>query len=503
MAHQHRSHLMLLLLALVTALAGQQGAKAYTATSAKDNSRQNHYGAKQHRERPQANLLVVVIGGFRWDYLERFAPRGGRFPGFDNFRRGGVETEYLQSVFPSESFPAWQTINTGLYPGDHNIIANQFADVGASDGKMYFDRANEHYTGLHKWWNANEPIWASASKAGLNFSTFLWSRCDVEWFDVKTEEPKFCENIYKKDESKTLQINIEMAQIHFQEKMANAAIVYEDSLLKASAQYGPLSKETESSLRQLDAMINYTLGRLAETHMDEHVNFIIMSDHGMSYGANPTKNHHPFPNFPFNENKVRTVSMEAAIRPVGRQVRMVVGEGAYAMVFPVSPEATNRVLRALDLALKGVEIYTEDQIPPHLHWKDSKYCPPILVLAHPGTVIQRASGQHQRPPTVMPKSYDEYEGKSRHSGISGYDPEEPEMRGVFMARGPGFLSSDYPQPPIHLVDIYQMICFLLDIDPLPNDGIWDRIRALLKNSSVSLNSSVVLTLFTLLFVTLQ
>ena len=37
----------------------------------------------------------------------------------------------------------------------------------------------------------------------------------------------------------------------------------------------------------------------------------------------------------------------------------------------------------------------------------------------------------------MPKSYDEYEGKSRHSGISGYDPEEPEMRGVFMARGPG------------------------------------------------------------------
>ena len=42
---------------------------------------------------------------------------------------------------------------------------------------------------------------------------------------MKTEEPKFCENIYKKDESKTLQINIEMAQIHFQEKMANAAIV--------------------------------------------------------------------------------------------------------------------------------------------------------------------------------------------------------------------------------------------------------------------------------------
>ena len=186
-------------------------------------------------------------------------------------------------------------------------------------------------------------------------------------------------------------------------------------------------------------MINYTVGRLAETRMDEHVNFIIMSDHGMSYGANPTKNHHPFPNFPLNKYKPRTVSMEAAIRPVGRKVRMVVGEGAYAMVYPVYPKDTHAVLEALHNTLKGVEIYTKDEIPPHLHWKDSKYCPPILVLAHPGVVIQRASGQHQRPPTVMPKSYDEYEGKSRHSGISGYDPEEPEMRGVFMARGPGTL----------------------------------------------------------------
>ena len=48
-----------------------------------------------------------------------------------------------------------------------------------------------------------------------------------------------------------------------------------------------------------------------------------------------------------------------------------------------------------------------------------------------------------------------------------------------------------------------MICFLLDIEPLSNDGVWDRIRALLRNSSVSLNSSVVLTLFTLLLLTLQ
>ena len=33
--------------------------------------------------------------------------------GFNNFMAQGVRTEYLESVFPAESFPAWQTIQTG------------------------------------------------------------------------------------------------------------------------------------------------------------------------------------------------------------------------------------------------------------------------------------------------------------------------------------------------------------------------------------------------------
>ena len=114
-----------------------------------------------------------------------------------------------------------------MYPGGHNIIANQFADHGPEvdhNGK-YFDKGNVETTGLPKWWQYHEPIWATASKAGLNFSTFLWSRCDAEWFDVKTEKPVFCENMYRKDESKTLSLNLESALIHFQNGLAEAAIV--------------------------------------------------------------------------------------------------------------------------------------------------------------------------------------------------------------------------------------------------------------------------------------
>ena len=59
----------------------------------------------------------------------------------------------------------------------------------------------------------------------MNFSTYLWSRCDVDWQDVKTVKPSFCESMYRKDNSKTMFFNMEVAMIHFQTRVTDAAIV--------------------------------------------------------------------------------------------------------------------------------------------------------------------------------------------------------------------------------------------------------------------------------------
>ena len=80
-------------------------------------------------------------------------------------------------------------------------------------------------------WHDKKPIWASAAQAGMNFSTYLWSRCDVKWHDVKTEKPSFCESIYRKDDSKTMFINMEVAVIHFQTGQADGAIVSKKSFI--------------------------------------------------------------------------------------------------------------------------------------------------------------------------------------------------------------------------------------------------------------------------------
>ena len=75
---------------------------------------------------------------------------------------------------------------------------------------------------------------------------------------------------------------------------------------------------------------------------------------------------------------------------VDKKVKMIIGHGAYAMIYPkYRRRDQNDILDALRNGIGDkVEIYAQDEIPEHLHWctDDSKYCPPILVLAQPGTV---------------------------------------------------------------------------------------------------------------------
>ena len=61
-----------------------------------------------------------------------------------------------------------------------------------------------------------EPIWATAQNHGMKFATYLWGRCDVNFHGTKTYSPSYCENLYKKDGTKTLVTNVDKALGRFQ-----------------------------------------------------------------------------------------------------------------------------------------------------------------------------------------------------------------------------------------------------------------------------------------------
>ena len=145
--------------------------------------------------------------------------------------------------------------------------------------------------------------------------------------------------------------------------------------------------------------------------------------------------------------------------------------------------------------------YRKSEIPEELHYKNNKNSPPILVLAEPGTIIIPSAENIQRP------SYDGHSSqmlrRETKVGFTGYDPKEPDMRGIFIAKGPGlyvyilyktgiyvkFLFSDFKStgevyPGIKLVDVYQILAHVLDVPPQANNGTWEDVRHLLVGEVV-------------------
>lgn len=57
-----------------------------------------------------SRLLVILLDGFRWDYLEQ---DGHMLPGFESILQHGVKAEYLIPVYPTLSYPNYYSIMTG------------------------------------------------------------------------------------------------------------------------------------------------------------------------------------------------------------------------------------------------------------------------------------------------------------------------------------------------------------------------------------------------------
>ena len=79
-------------------------------------SRQNSNWAM---ERPY--LVLISIDGFRYDYAVKFNAAN-----ILKIQKEGVYSKRLIPSFPSKTFPNHYSIVTGMYPGRHGIVANEF-----------------------------------------------------------------------------------------------------------------------------------------------------------------------------------------------------------------------------------------------------------------------------------------------------------------------------------------------------------------------------------------
>ena len=124
-------------------------------------------------------LILVSIDGWRWDYLERFAP-----PVLTALATAGVRAEGLIPIFPSKTFPNHYTLVTGLYPERHGIVSNSMIDPNLPGRFTLRDRDVQQDT---RWWGG-EPLWITAQHQGQLAATMFWPGSDIE---IDGQRPRY------------------------------------------------------------------------------------------------------------------------------------------------------------------------------------------------------------------------------------------------------------------------------------------------------------------------
>ena len=111
---------------------------------------------------------------------------------------------------------------------------------------------------------------------------------------------------------------------------------------------------------------------------------------------------------------------------------------------------------------RGVKAWKNEDVPARWHYGTSPRIPGIVVVADSSWYISTR-------PLVG----------TLNGGAHGYDNRNPDMFAMFCAAGPAFRKG-YTVEEFNNVDIYNLVCKILNITPAKNDGDFSHVKGLLK-----------------------
>ncbi|CAL8092393.1 unnamed protein product [Orchesella dallaii] len=431
---------------------------------------------------PPQKLLIIMLDGFRWDYYDR---QKEELPGFSEFLSKGVQAQWLEPSFPSNSYACWTTISTGVYPEVHGILDNFMFD---QQFQAVFDFKNETSVSIEHWWQNVEPIWITATRHGRKALLHRWSSCDVPFDGL---EPETCMSYYQhlnqsieEGYSDTEEADLDAFRIAFQGLQLDYDIimVYVESIDKFGHAYGPDSPELMEAVRHVDNALSLLLQEIKNAGLENNVNTVIIGDHGSTFVG--------------QGSGTKIVQLSDYIN--ASQVYKIVGKGAVVGIVPYA-QTKKKVYQSLKGGV-GFDTYLREEIPENFHYKKSKLVPEILLVAQPNYLILRLGDGEKQIPDDEPPAMKQRFKHFIPDGIHGYS-NMTDMRTIFFAKGPAF-KEGVAHPPIEMVDLYQIFTHLLDIPSNPNNGSWPRVSNMFSSALPTKTVSNLWIITTITFSTL-
>ncbi|XP_039866309.1 glycerophosphocholine cholinephosphodiesterase ENPP6 [Simochromis diagramma] len=391
-------------------------------------------------------LLVFLIDGFRYDYMDDLH----HLPGFRELVENGVKVDHLTPDFPSLSYPNYYSLMTGRHCDIHQMTGNYMWDEVS---KKEFLIGTNPDSRLPIWWDGSEPLWVTLQKLGRKVFMYYWPGCEVEILGVR---PSFCEEYVYNPSEKNLTASITNALTVLRSNQADMAAIYYEKIDVEGHHFGPDSRQVKTAVQQLDLAMQKLNSKIKEMNMVNQLNIMLFSDHGM------TKIH-------WMEKVIeldKYINMADIVKMMDR--------GPVVSLWPEKNKFQEVSARLSEVPNMGV--YAREEIPERFHYKKGKFVSPLTLVAEPGWFIapNKASLPYWK--------NDSGEASAWQNGWHGYDNEFIDMRGFFLATGPDF-KMNVRAAPIRSVDIYNLMCWTLGVDPLPNNGSWSRVECLLNSSN--------------------
>lgn len=372
-------------------------------------------------------IVLVSLDGCRWDYPS--------IHGMKNINSIGKEGVHgiMKPSYPSSTFPNHYTIATGLVPDHHGIINNKFWDQTHNATYAISDSATRN----NPLYYGGEPIWITAQKQHIKTASIYWIGSDIAiqatlptYYKVWADEPRLSFNervdevirlLEKEDKDRP-----QLIMVYFEEPDGTGH------------HHGPVSVETKRMAQQVDQLMGELWQRIKKLQIGDKVNLIILSDHGMT-----------------DISDKRFYNVDKYIKP--EWVYNI--SGATPTNIYTRPGCRDSVVNALS-NLENITVWKREDVPARFQYGENKNCGDVIVAPTLGW---------------------QFSDTPRHlKGAHGYDPEEKDMQVLFRAIGPNFKKSYKMKNPFPNVDIYPLLCYLLQISPAKNDGNIKDILPMLK-----------------------
>nr|XP_039260600.1 ectonucleotide pyrophosphatase/phosphodiesterase family member 5-like isoform X4 [Styela clava] len=109
------------------------------------------------------------------------------------------------------------------------------------------------------------------------------------------------------------------------------------------------------------------------------------------------------------------------------------------------------------------KVWLKKDIPPEYHYSNNRRISSIFMQANEGWGIR-----------------ENWNDPRYKMGRHGYNNSLMNMHVFFLATGPSF-KEGFLSEPFELIDIYSLMCYILEIKPAPNNGSFDAVRQLLRD----------------------